>query len=93
MRPSRIRIVTAGSPAWTVTDVDLDETIADGQAGVIVTITGTVSATSKTVWLNQGVDWVEQTVTAQDATTITITVTYGGLLSTGAATLYVRNPL
>ena len=77
--------------AWRIVDVDLDDTIVDAQTGVVVAISGTVSATGKTVWLKQGTDWVEQTVTAQ--TPLTITVTYGGVLSAGAATLYVRNPL
>ena len=81
------------APGWSITNVDLDDTIVDAQTGVVVAISGTVSATGKTVWLKQGANWVEQTVTAQDASSVTITVTYGGVLSAGAATLYVRNPL
>ena len=84
--------VDTGS-GWTVTDVDTDESIFEGQTGVIITISGTVSASGKTVWIEQSGNWVEQTVTAQDANSITITVVYGGLLVPGAANLYVRNPL
>jgi hypothetical protein len=80
-------------PTWRVTDVDLDETITDGQTGVIITITGTVAATGKKVFITQGANSVEQTVTAETASSVTITVSYGGILSGGAATLYVRNPL
>jgi len=83
----------AGGGSFAVTDVDLDETIADGQTGVVVTITGTVSATGKKVFITQGANSVEQTVTAQDASSATITVSYGGVLTAGAATLSVRNPL
>lgn len=86
------KAVAAGG-GWSVTDVDLDESISDGQTGVVVTITGTVSATGKKVWLAQGVNWVEQTVTGETASTATITVNYNGVLTAGAATLYVRNPL
>jgi hypothetical protein len=85
--------VDTGDAAWSITNVDLDDSIADGQTGVIVAISGTVSATGKKVWLKQGTDWVEQDVTAQDSSSATITVDYGGVLSAGAATLYVRNPL
>ena len=83
----------AAPAGWSITDVDLDESVYDGQTGVVITLSGTVSATGKTVWIAQGANWVEQTVTAQDGSSITITVTYGGVLSAGAATLYVRNPL
>lgn len=83
----------AAGGGFSVTDVDLDETITDGQTGVVVTITGTVSATGKKVFITQGANSVEQTVTAQDASSATITVSYGGVLTAGAATLSVRNPL
>jgi len=81
------------SSGFSVTDVDLDETIVDGQTGVVVTITGAVSATGKKVYITQGANSVEQTVTAEDATSATITVSFGGVLTAGAATLSVRNPL
>ena len=58
---------------WSVTDVDLDESIFDGQTGVVVTVTGTVAATGKKVWLEQSGNWQEQTVTAEAAQTITVT--------------------
>jgi hypothetical protein len=83
--------VSTGS-SWSVTDVDLDESIFDGQTGVIVTTVGTVAASGKRVWLEQGGNWQEQTHTGESAQTITITVVYG-ILTAGAATLYVRNPL
>ena len=85
--------VTQTGGGWSITDVDLDESIQDGQTGVVVTISSPIAATGKKVWLEQGGTWVEQTVTAETTTTATITVTYGGVLSPGAATLYVRNPL
>ena len=85
--------VDTGAAGWSIANVDLDDSIYDGQTGVIVAISGTVSATGKSIWLNQGTDWVEQTVTAEDATSATITINYGGVLSAGAATLYVRDPL
>ena len=102
MRISRLRVNLVpreaaageeGAAAWYVADVDTDESIYDGQTGVIVAITGTVEATGKKVWISQGGNWVEQTVTAEDSSSATITVTYGGVLSAGAATLCVRNPL
>ena len=88
-------IITVSTPAggWSVTDVDGDESIVDAQTGVVISITGTVAVAGKTVWIEQGGNWVEQSVTAQDASSATITVTYGGSLVAGAATLYVRNPL
>ena len=85
--------VDAGAAGWSIANVDLDDTITNGQTGVVVTITGTVAASGKKVWISDGTNWVEQTVTGETSTTITITVTYGGVLSAGAATLYVRNPL
>jgi len=89
-----ISTVSAGAGAgFTVTDVDLDETITEGQTGVVITITGTVAATGKKVFIMQGANSVEQTVTAENTSSATITVTYGGLLTSGAATLSVRNPL
>jgi len=84
--------VDAGG-GWSVTDVDGDESIVDAQTGVVISITGTVAVAGKTVWIEQGGNWVEQSVTAQDASSATITVTYGGSLVAGAATLHVRNPL
>jgi hypothetical protein len=77
---------------WSVTDVDLDEDIFDGQTGVVVTMSSAISATGKKVFLEQGGTYVEQTVTGETTTTVTITVDFGGL-SLGAATLCVRNPL
>ena len=79
--------------SWSVIDVDLDESIYDGQTGVVVTISGTVSDAGKTVWISQGANLVEQFVTSQTASTITITVDYDGVLTPGAASLCVRNPL
>ena len=84
---------TIAAAGWSVTDVDGDESIVDAQTGVVISITGTVAVAGKTVWIEQGGNWVEQSVTAQDASSATITVTYGGSLVAGAATLYVRNPL
>jgi len=78
---------------FAVTDVDLDETITNGQTGVIISITGTVPASGKKVFIVQGANSVEQTVTAENASSATITVSYGGVLTGGAATLYVRKPL
>jgi hypothetical protein len=83
--------VAAGG-GWSVTDVDLDEDIFDGQTGVVVTMSSAISATGKKVFLEQGGTYVEQTVTGETTTTVTITVDFGGL-SLGAATLCVRNPL
>jgi len=85
--------VAAAGGGWSVTDVDGDESIVDAQTGVVISITGTVAVAGKTVWIEQGGNWVEQSVTAQDASSATITVTYGGSLVAGAATLHVRNPL
>jgi len=84
--------VSSGATGWTITDVDIDETIYEGQTGVIITISGTVAASGKRVFLEQGGTRVEQLVTDEDATTITITVNFGGL-APGAATLYVWNPI
>lgn len=92
MRPSRIRISSGGDLPWFIASVDLDDSIADGQTSVVVAITGTVAATGKRVFLEQGGTRVEQTVTDEDANSATITVNFGSL-SSGAATLYVRNPL
>ena len=83
----------AGAAGWSIANIDLDDSIVESQTGVVIAITGTVAASGKKVWLNQGANWVEQTVTAEDSSSATITVTYGGVLSAGAATLYVRNPL
>lgn len=83
----------AGGGTFSIADVDLDESIYDGQTGVVVTITGTVAATGKKCWITQGANTVEQTVTGQTATTVTITVDYGGVLAPGAATLKIGNPL
>lgn len=90
---SLVGIERVAGAGFSVTDVDTDETIVDAQTGVVVTITGTVSATGKKVFITQGSNSVEQTVTAQNASSATITVSYGGVLSAGAATLCVRNPL
>jgi len=87
----RLTLYPAGG-GWSVTDVDLDESIFDGQTGVVVTVTGTVAATGKKVWLEQSGNWQEQTVTAEAAQTITVTISYGALIA-GAANLYVRNPI
>ena len=78
---------------WSVVDIDLDDSVYDGQTGVVIHLSGTVAASGKKVFIGQGVNKVEQTVTAEDSSTVTITVSYGGVLSSGAATLYVRNPL
>lgn len=78
---------------FSVTDVDLDEDITSGQTGVIIQVAGKVAASGKRVFITQGANRVEQTVTAENAFSITITVTYGGLLTAGAATLSVLNPL
>ena len=86
-------VTQTGGGGWSISNVDLDDSIFDGQTGVVVAITGTVAASGKKVWLSDGTNWVEQTVTGETTTTATITVTYGGVLSAGAATLYVRNPL
>jgi len=83
----------AGGGGWSISNVDLDDSIFDGQTGVVVTISSAIAASGKKVWLSDGTNWVEQTVTGETTTTATITVTYGGVLSAGAATLYVRNPL
>jgi len=96
-RSSRIRFLypaaATGGGAWYISDVDTDESIFDGQTGVVITIAdGPISASGKKVFLAQGGTWVEQTVTAEDANSATITVNFGAL-SAGAATLYVRNPL
>ena len=85
--------VDTGVAAWSIANIDLDDTVEDEQTGVIIAITGTVEASGKKVFFEQGGNFVEQTVTAEDTSSATITVTYGGLLSAGAATLYVRNPL
>jgi hypothetical protein len=85
--------VDTGGTGWSITNIDLDNNVFDGQEGVIIAIAGTVAASGKKVWIKQGPDWVEQTVTAEDASSATITVDYGGVLNEGTATLYVRNPL
>jgi hypothetical protein len=77
---------------WSVSDVDTDESISDGQTSVVVTLTGTVAASGKLVWIEQGGTWVQQTVTAEAAQTVTFTCGYGALTA-GAANLYVRNPI
>jgi hypothetical protein len=94
LEPAIPPVYFVGAPAegWSVTDVDLDEDIFDGQTGVIIALSGTVSATGKKVFLEQGGTYVEQTVTGETDSTATITVDFGGL-SLGAATLCVRNPL
>jgi hypothetical protein len=94
-RVSRLRIVqgvAAPAAAWQVSDVDGDESIEDGQTGVVVTCTGTVAATGKRVWLEQGGNWQEQIHTGESSQTITVTIDYG-ILTSGAANLFVRNPL
>jgi hypothetical protein len=78
---------------WDITDVDGDESVYDTQTGVAVTLSGTVSASGKRVFIEQGSSSVEQSVTAEDASSATITVDYGGVLTPGAATLYVWNPV
>ena len=84
---------TAAETGWSITDVDTDESIENGQVGVVVTINGTVAASGKKVWLEQGGTFEEQTnITGETAQTITFTVNYGALVA-GAANLYVRNPL
>ena len=44
-RPSRLRIQInpTAVAGWEVSDVDTDESISDGQTGVVVTMTGTVA--------------------------------------------------
>ena len=93
MRGTRFFIPPAEAGAeWTIVDVDTDEDIFDGQTGVIVTVTNG-AASGKRIFLAQGANWVEQTVTGETTTTATITVTFGGVLSAGAATLHGWNPL
>lgn len=76
-----------------VIDVDTDETVYDGQTGVIVTVTGEVAASGKRVFIEQGGNFVEQPVTAEDASTATITVDFASVLVIGAATLHVWSPI
>ena len=78
---------------FIVTDVDGDESVFDGQTGVVVSLAGEgISATGKRVFIHDGATWVEQTVTGEDASSVTITVSFGGL-SEGAATLCVWDPV
>lgn len=86
-------VIGPAGAGFSVTDVDLDETVTDGQTGVVIALTGTVAATGKKVFITQGANSVEQTVTAENSSSATITVSYGGVLTAGAATLSVRNPL
>lgn len=88
--PMLYPIPSAGG--WSISSVDLDNDIYHGQTGVAVAITGTVAVSGKKVFLEQGGTWVEQTVTAEDTTSATITVNFGSL-SAGSANLYLRNPL
>ena len=69
---------------WSITDVDTDEIIQDGQIGVICTVTNG-AASGKRIFLAQGANWVEQEVTGETTTTVTINVDFGGVLSAGAA--------
>ena len=92
MRGSRIFIPVSGGEVWAITDVDTDEIISDGQTGVVCTVTGG-AASGKRIFLAQGANWVEQEVTGETTTTVTITVSFGGLLSARAATLHGWNPL
>lgn len=85
-------IVSAPSGAWTITDVDTDEIITDGQIGVVCTVTNG-AASGKRIFLAQGATWVEQEVTGETPTTVTINVSFGGVLTAGAATLHGWNPL
>ena len=79
-------------PGFSIINIDLDDDVVDGQTGVIIALSGTVSATGKKVFIEQGGTTVEQTVTAEDLSSVTITVAFGSMTA-GAATLYVRNPL
>jgi len=85
--------VDTGVASWAIANVDLDDSIFEGQTGVNIAITGTVAESGKKVFIAQGENWVEQTVTGETTSSITINVSYGGILNPGAATLYVRNPL
>lgn len=78
---------------WSIANIDLDNDVFDGQTGAVIAITGTVAASGKKVWFEQSGNWVEQTVTAEDTGTATITVDYGGVLVAGAATVHLWNPL
>lgn len=87
----RAILFEGGGGTWSIIDVDGDETISDGQTGVVITIDRPVSGSGKKVFLTQGATSVEQTVTGETTTTVTITVVQGSL-SLGAATLEVWNP-
>ena len=63
--------------SFTITSVDLDDDIYEGQTGVIAYLDGSPPATGKKVLLRRGGVSVEQTVTAEDATTVTFTVSLG----------------
>ena len=78
---------------FIITDVDTDESVFDGQTGVVVSLAGEgISASGKRCFIVQGGNWVEQEVTLEDASSVTITVSFGGH-STGAAELYVWDPV
>lgn len=87
-----VALAPAVASEFGITDVDGDDTINSGQEGVVVNLTGDISATGKRVQLISGATIVEQTVTAENSTSATFTVDYGGL-SPGAATLRVLDPL
>ena len=89
----RILEETVAADGWSIANIDLDDDVFDGQTGAIIAISGTVAASGKQVFIEQGGNTVEQTVTAEDASSVTITIGYGGLLTNGAATLLVNNPL
>lgn len=78
--------------SFTITSVDLDDDIYEGQTGVIAYLDGSPPATGKKVLLRRGGVSVEQTVTAEDATTVTFTVSLGGVLSPGGCTVQVYAP-
>lgn len=85
--------VDTGTAGLIITDVDGDETIANGQTGVVATLSGPWAASGKRVWLDQSGNRVEQSVTGETTSSVTFNVTFGGVLVPGAATLYVANPM
>lgn len=78
-----------------IQSVDSDDTIYDGQTNVVILpqSPSTFAASGNRVKIVQGGVTVIQTVTAESASSITITANLTGMTVPGSATLYVGKPV